>query len=139
MHRRHLLGDVFGDLDASSDGSTGAVLRESMRLIEREGRGAIVYLRTAGGATSGQDAATDLEGRLQTLRTGALSADEPALTARDGESAMPMAQREFGIGVQVLRALGLSKLRLITNHAREMPGLDAFGLEIVERVPASRR
>ncbi len=139
MHRRHLLGDVFGDLDASADGSTGAVLRESMRLIEHEGHGAIVYLRTAGGAAAGQEAATDLEGRLQTLRTGALSADEPSLTARDGESAMPMAQREFGIGVQVLRSLGLSKLRLITNHAREMPGLDAFGLEIVERVPTSRR
>ena len=113
------------------------MLRQSMRLIEREGRGAIVYLRTAGGA-SGQDAATDLEGRLQTLRTGGLSADEPSLTAGDGEAAMPMAQREFGIGVQVLRALGLSKLRLITNHARELPGLDAFGLEIVERVPVAR-
>jgi 3,4-dihydroxy 2-butanone 4-phosphate synthase/GTP cyclohydrolase II len=46
-----------------------------------------------------------------------------------------MAQREFGIGVQVLRALGLSRLRLLTNQHREMPGLDAFGLEIVERVP----
>jgi 3,4-dihydroxy 2-butanone 4-phosphate synthase/GTP cyclohydrolase II len=46
-----------------------------------------------------------------------------------------MAQREFGIGVQVLRALGLSKLRLITNSSRSVPGIEHFGLEIVERVP----
>jgi 3,4-dihydroxy 2-butanone 4-phosphate synthase/GTP cyclohydrolase II len=138
MHRRHLLGDVFGDLDASSDGSTGAVLRESMRRIQDEGRGAIVYLRTAGSASEA-DSTADLEGRLQTLRLGAgIDADSPALTAHGGESAMPMAQREFGIGVQVLRAMGLSKLRLLTNHTREMPGLDAFGLEIVERVRLSR-
>lgn len=136
MHRRHLLGDVFGDLDASSDGSTGAVLRESMRQIQQAGRGAIVYLRTAGAASGPTETRTDLEGQLQTIRsTSTGDADAPKLTTQDGDAAMPMAQREFGIGVQVLRALGLSRLRLLTNQHREMPGLDAFGLEIVERVP----
>jgi 3,4-dihydroxy 2-butanone 4-phosphate synthase/GTP cyclohydrolase II len=47
---------------------------------------------------------------------------------------MPIAQREFGIGGQILRELGLSRLRLLTNQKKDLPGLDAFGLEIVEHV-----
>ena len=138
MHRRHLLGDVFGDLDASSDGPTADVLHASMRAIRAEGHGALVYLRTSGGA--GREAAeSDLEGRLQTLGAGAYrtEADAPALAGPggEGEAAMPESQREFGIGVQILRALGLRKLRLLTNHTHDIPNLDAFGLEIVERVP----
>ncbi len=45
-----------------------------------------------------------------------------------------MSQRDFGVGGQILRQLGLSKLRLLTNHKRDLPGLDAFGLHIVEHV-----
>ncbi len=144
MHRRHLLGDVFGDLDSSESGSTGDVLRASMREISREGHGALVYLRTAGTAHPGNAAESrsekiDLEGQLQTMRLShATDNDTPALTDRDGLNAMPMTQREFGIGGQLLRALGLCKLRLLTNHNRGMPGLDAFGLEIVERVAVKR-
>ncbi|HAW96284.1 MAG TPA: bifunctional 3,4-dihydroxy-2-butanone-4-phosphate synthase/GTP cyclohydrolase II, partial [Phycisphaerales bacterium] len=47
----------------------------------------------------------------------------------------PMDQREFGIGSQILRDLGLSKLRLITNHPRPWPTLSGFGLEVVDSVP----
>jgi 3,4-dihydroxy 2-butanone 4-phosphate synthase/GTP cyclohydrolase II len=43
--------------------------------------------------------------------------------------------RDIGIGVQVLRALGLSELRLLTNRVTDLPNLDAFGLRVVERVP----
>jgi 3,4-dihydroxy 2-butanone 4-phosphate synthase/GTP cyclohydrolase II len=46
-----------------------------------------------------------------------------------------MDQRELGIGSQILRDLGLSKLRLLTNHPRPWPTLHGFGLEVVERVP----
>jgi 3,4-dihydroxy 2-butanone 4-phosphate synthase/GTP cyclohydrolase II len=46
---------------------------------------------------------------------------------------MPL--REYGVGCQILRDLGLSKLRLITNSSRSVPGIEHFGLEIVERVP----
>ena len=45
-----------------------------------------------------------------------------------------MHQKDFGVGVQILRDLGLSRVRLLTNHPRAMPGLEAFGLEIVEHV-----
>lgn len=129
MHRRHVLGDLFGDLDSSAEGSTGAALRESMRIIQREGRGAIVYLRPT-------PVGTALHQRLDTPRPGAMfpestSGTEPPIPA--GKS--PMAQRDFGIGGQILRELGLRRLRLLTNHPKDLPGLDAFGLEIVEHVP----
>ena len=51
----------------------------------------------------------------------------------------PTKGREVGIGSQILRALGLRKLRLLTDHATEWPGLEGFGLEIVDRVPVLRR
>jgi len=131
MHRRHLLGDVFDDLDASPDGPTGGVLRSAMRAVQREGRGAIVYLRTSH-ASPGPTG--DLETLLQTIRGGRSDVDSPDLTGMGGQNAIPMPQREFGIGGQILRAIGVRKLRLLTNSTRQMPGLDAFGLEIVERV-----
>jgi 3,4-dihydroxy 2-butanone 4-phosphate synthase/GTP cyclohydrolase II len=134
VHRRHLLGDVFGDLGSSPEGATGATLRASMRAIQKAGRGAILYLRPEALPTE-----SGLEQALQTRRRGALDrgADAPDLTnpAMHAASAAPALHRELGIGSQILRQLGLRKLRLLTNHQTEWPGLDAFGLEIVERVP----
>ncbi|HYF14807.1 MAG TPA: 3,4-dihydroxy-2-butanone-4-phosphate synthase [Phycisphaerales bacterium] len=127
MHRRNLLGDVFLDLDSSAGGPTGETLHAAMRMIARDGRGAIVYLRTTGHAAS-RNATTDLEGTLQTIR----SKSEDALEVARAAEGVPL--REFGIGCQILRDLGLSKLRLITGSNRELPGLDAFGLQVVERV-----
>ncbi len=129
MHRRHLLGDIFEDLDSSPEGPTGRTLRAAMEAVQREGRGAIVYLRAEGVG----------DGLLQRLmrhrREGGPDRDTPDLTGHAGASAVPMPLREFGIGGQILRALGLRRLRLLTNHKQDLPGLDAFGLEIVERVP----
>lgn len=132
MHRRHLLGDVFLDLDSSSDGPTGDVLRESMRMIQREGRGAIVYLRSAGHEGSEGGVIRDLEGRLQTIRGASVRDDDTPDLAAAASSVMP--QRELGVGCQILRDLGLHKLRLITNNTRPLAGIEAFGVEVVERV-----
>jgi 3,4-dihydroxy 2-butanone 4-phosphate synthase/GTP cyclohydrolase II len=140
MHRRHLLGDVFGDLDSSREGATGDTLRASMEAIQKAGRGAIVYLRS-------EHAGEGLEADLQHIRRGPAQpgADSPDLTRISASGVNtaagdknPMSQRDFGVGGQILRLLGLSKLRLLTNHKRDLPGLDAFGLEIVERVPVGR-
>lgn len=132
MHRRHLLGDIFDDLESSPEGPTGRTLRASMQAVQQAGRGAIVYLRAEGVG----------DGLVQRLmrhrRPGAeFGADTPDLTHPEGVGAggVPMPLREFGIGGQILRALGLKRLRLLTNHNTDLPGLDAFGLEIVERVP----
>jgi 3,4-dihydroxy 2-butanone 4-phosphate synthase/GTP cyclohydrolase II len=135
VHRRHLLGDVFGDLESSREGATGGTLRGAMRAIQREGRGAVVYLRPEGGSEWAGEG--PLEARLQTIRRGAVDrgADTPDLTHPEGHAAaVPGRIREYGIGSQILRSLGLRKLRLLTNHTTDLPSLEAFGLEIVERV-----
>jgi 3,4-dihydroxy 2-butanone 4-phosphate synthase / GTP cyclohydrolase II len=137
MHRRNLLGDVFLDTAASPEGATGDVLHKAMEMIQREGAGAIVYLRTTGHTSEERNLSTitDLEGTLQTLRAKSLDINTPNLSAAasDANSAMPL--RDFGVGCQILRDLGVSKLRLLTNSNRALPGLEAFGLEITSRVP----
>lgn len=132
MHRRSLLGDIFMDTASSPEGASGDTLHESMRMIQKAGRGAIVYLRTTNAAAA-PDALTDLEGAIQTLRSGVVNEDKPDLQAR-AQAASVMPLREYGVGCQILRDLGLSKLRLITNSDRSLPGIEHFGLEIVERV-----
>jgi 3,4-dihydroxy 2-butanone 4-phosphate synthase/GTP cyclohydrolase II len=130
MHRRDLLGDIFGVARGESATSSGDDLRSAMRAIQREGRGAIVYLRPEG---SGED----FFARLQQIRRPQDDVNTPDLTRTEGVGvrAQPMDSREFGVGGQILRDLGLSRLRVLTNHPRPaMPGLHGFGLEIVEQV-----
>lgn len=134
MHRRDLLGDIFGLLE-KGDASTSATLRASMRAIQNEGRGAIVYLRPEG-APDELPGDGSLSQRLQRIRRGAYDPDSADL-AHPGSpagAAMPMHNREYGVGSQILRDLGVSKLRLLTNHPKAMPGIEAFGLEVVEQV-----
>jgi len=129
MHRRDLLGDIFG-VAGHGGKSSSDDLRASMRAIQREGRGAIVYLRPEG-------AGEDFFARLQQIRRPGDDVNTPDLTRTEGVGvrAMPMDSREFGVGGQILRDLGLSRLRVLTNHPRRaMPGLHGFGLEIVEQV-----
>lgn len=128
MHRRHLLGDVFAEINGNGSllgRSSGDVLRDSLKKIAAEGRGAVVYLRTQ----MPDEPEEDLEALLQAPRSGTV----PRISSTAGDASRT--QRDFGVGGQILRDLGLSKLRLITNSARDLPGLDAFGLEIVERIP----
>ncbi len=116
VHRRDLLGDIFGEC---SDGSSRDVVRASMKRIQDEGRGAIVYLRPA---ESGGDWRAELQRPFD-------FSDEDA-PRRSVQAGMV----EYGTGSQILRALGLKRLRLLTNSATEYPQLQAFGLEIAERV-----
>jgi 3,4-dihydroxy 2-butanone 4-phosphate synthase/GTP cyclohydrolase II len=130
MHRRDLLGDIFGVTDGGGTKSSSDDLRAAMRAIRAAGRGAIVYLRPEG---SGED----FFARLQQIRRPSDDVNSPDLTRTEGVSvrAQPMDSREFGVGGQILRDLGLSRLRVLTNHPRRaMPGLHGFGLEIVEQV-----
>lgn len=130
MHRRDLLGDIFGVAPQLGATSSSDDLRAAMLAIQREGRGAIVYLRPEG---SGED----YFARLQQIRRTSDDVNAPDLTRTEGVGAraMSMDSREFGVGGQILRDLGLSHLRVLTNHPRgAMPGLSGFGLEIVEQV-----
>jgi 3,4-dihydroxy 2-butanone 4-phosphate synthase / GTP cyclohydrolase II len=131
VHRRDILGDIFADLDSSPEGPTGDMLRRCMGMIQREGRGVIMYLRP-----EYSDDQRPLAQRLQSIRRGQFNpgSDAPDLTHPEGVP-VPARSRELGIGCQILRSLGVRRLRLLTNHETEHPGLEAFGLEVVERVP----
>lgn len=127
VHRRDLLGDVFEE----ATNPTGRDLRASMRMIQKEGRGVLVYVRPEG-------IGEDWRGRLQQIRRP-LQRDDvnaPDLTRADSIAGrtIPLDQRELGIGSQILRDLGITRLRLLTNHPKHYPGLHGFGLEIVEQV-----
>lgn len=124
VHRRHVLGDIFGDVESSPKGPTGSLLRAAMRAVQREGRGAIVYLRPEG-------VGDGLVDRLQSVRR---PGSAPAMSVDPIDRAARI-QRDIGIGCQILRDLGLRRVRLLTNSRWEHPGLEGFGLEIVERVP----
>ncbi len=130
VHRRDVLGDIFLDLDSSPEGATGETLHASMRAVAKAGRGVVLYLRP-GGAEPGDGR---LAHRLSAVRPARRDdADDPNLTAPG--NTVPSAVREIGVGSQILRDLGLRRLRLLTNHTTDWPGLEAYGLEVVERVP----
>ena len=117
-HAEYLPGDVFG----YTQRDTGAVLHQAMQIIADEGRGVVLYLRR-------EEHEVDL------------------FTGVDGSSGQPSTNpglrlnefRDYGIGAQILRDLGVGKIRLLTNHPRRLVSLPGYGLEIVERVPLSAR
>ncbi|MAE67647.1 MAG: 3,4-dihydroxy-2-butanone-4-phosphate synthase [Phycisphaeraceae bacterium] len=129
MHRQNLLGDVFNCVDRP----TGRTLATAMRRIQEEGCGALVYLRH-------ENPETDLLQRLQTPR---LPDDRGRRVARPGLSEglggagrkSPVDMGAYGIGAQILRDLGILKLRLLTDHPFRPAALSGFGLEICEFLP----
>lgn len=120
VHRQETLGDVVGVLDPSLH----RPLRDAMSLIAEQGSGVIVILRP-------QETARDLMHGIE-----ALGRREPELTARRERS---MDLRTFGIGAQILRALGIKQMRVL-SAPKHMHALSGFGLEVVEYVtPAAER
>ncbi len=107
MHARCLLGDVFGSAQCNCQ----ETLRASMARIAEEGEGVLVYLHQTG--------------------LGARKHYPDSV----GHSNNTPPQDETGIGAQILSDLGLSTIRLLTNHPRKVLGVDAFGIEIVDQVP----
>lgn len=130
MHRQNLLGDVFGDLAQPS----GRALRTALTMIARQGRGALIYLRHEGGGAG-------LLKRLQTPTSLSEEDDRPGIGIdRATPGVTPPANKgAYGIGCQILRDLGIRKLRLLTDHPFHPTALEGFGLSISEFVPILHR
>ena len=122
VHSECVMGDVFQSLRTR----TGEYLQQSIQMIEKEGAGVIVYLR--------------LEDMGQRLRQRVLSYHQidQGLSATDElKKVFHSDDRDYGIGAQILRALGVHQLRLISNSKAKRVGLRGYGLEIVEEIPLS--
>lgn len=135
VHRRDLLGDVFGI--AEGDGcASSKTLHAALARIAEEGRGAVVYLRPEGNEGRLSDRLSLID-RARSIVHGAANPDTPDLgaIAQLDPQDNPVEHRVFGVGVQILRDLGLSRLRLLTDRPKDLPALDAFGLEIEEQIP----
>jgi len=117
-------GSVIADTFSSTLDEGGRNLTEAIEAIEAEGRGIVVYLPPRG----------DLRAELKKLLVLAEEKSSP-FTTHLAARAHGGTLREYGLGAQVLRELGLHKLRLLTNNPRKIAGIQGFGLEVVESVP----
>ena len=121
VHSECFTGDVLG----SERCDCGPQLHTAMEMVEREGRGAVLYMRQEGRGIG-------LENKLHAYRK-----QEEGLDTVEANVALGFAPdlRDYGEGAQMLEDLGIRKVRLMTNNPCKVKGLDGYGIEIVERVP----
>lgn len=120
MHAGSTLGDTF--CSTTSEGRKN--LREAVEAIERQGRGVVVYLPPRG----------DLASELARMAVGT-EEGRPSETAETSTRPHGGTLREYGLGAQVLRDLGVRRIRLLTNNPRKIAGIHGYGLEVVESLP----
>ena len=121
VHSECLTGDVFG----SGRCDCGDQLDTAMRMIEQAGRGVLLYLRQEGRGI----------GLANKLHAYALQEKGLDTVEANVQLGLPVDKRDYGIGSQILRDLGLTKLRIMTNNPKKIYGIEGYGLTVVEEVP----
>lgn len=121
MHSSCLTGDVFGSCRCDC----GSQLHKSMQMIEKEGRGAIVYLIQEGRGIG-------LFNKMKAYKLQEEGMDTVQANIKLGFKAD---ERDYGVGANILREIGIRNIRLLTNNPQKRIGLEGYGLRIVENVP----
>ncbi|MEI3797393.1 3,4-dihydroxy 2-butanone 4-phosphate synthase / GTP cyclohydrolase II [Chitinophaga ginsengisegetis] len=116
---------VTGDILHSLRCDCGEQLHAAMQMVEKEGKGLILYMNQEGRGI----------GLMNKLKAYKLQEEGMDTVEANLELGFKMDERDYGVGAQILRHLGICKLRLITNNPRKRAGLSGYGLEVVENVP----
>lgn len=121
VHSSCVTGDIFGSCRCDC----GPQLHQAMEMVDRAGAGVIVYMKQEGRGI----------GLLNKLRAYKLQEQGFDTVEANLKLGFDMDERDYGIGAQILRELGVSKIKLITNNPKKRVGLMGYGLEIVDNVP----
>jgi 3,4-dihydroxy 2-butanone 4-phosphate synthase/GTP cyclohydrolase II len=121
VHSSCFTGDILGSLRCDC----GEQLQKAMQMVEAEGKGAILYMNQEGRGI----------GLLNKLKAYRLQEEGMDTVEANLHLGFQMDQRDYGIGAQMLRYLGITKLRLMSNNPRKRVGLIGYGLEVVENIP----
>ena len=121
VHSSCMTGDIFGSCRCDC----GPQLHKAMEMVDKEGKGVIIYMNQEGRGI----------GLLNKLKAYKLQEQGMDTVQANLALGFPMDKRDYGVGAQILRDLGVSKLRLMTNNPTKRAGLLGYGLEIVDTVP----
>ena len=121
VHSSCVTGDIFGSCRCDCGGQ----LHASMEMVEKEGKGVVLYMFQEGRGIG-------LINKLKAYKLQEMGRDTVEANLELG---LPMDARDYGVGAQILRDLGVRKLRLISNNPKKRAGLMGYGLEIVDTVP----
>ena len=121
VHSSCATGDIFGSLRCDC----GDQLHKALQMVEKEGRGAVIYLNQEGRGI----------GLMEKMR--AYKLQENGMDTVDANICLghQADERDYGVGAQILRHLGITKMRLMTNNPVKRVGLEAYGLTVVENIP----